>query len=143
MTQPKDINQMERPRRKFAAPAFLSCLNDQCREAEEEDRVRVFQRLAALAEAKATGRPLPPPEGPIEDMGLRVVTYRRSSVRLECRRCGLRFSIDPSQVADAFGESGAPSHWVEEFRALDSWNKAMRPPKRFSVARAFLGVRVA
>ena len=36
-----------------------------------------------------------PPQG-----SLRVVAYRRRSVRLECRECRLRFSLDTAQVTD-------------------------------------------
>jgi transcription elongation factor Elf1 len=39
---------------------------------------------------------------------LRVVAYRKSSVRLACRTCGLRFSIDVKNFADVVAERGRP-----------------------------------
>jgi hypothetical protein len=75
--------------------------------------------------AREAGQPRPTFD-PLTPSGLRVVVHRRSSVRLECRRCGLRFSVDPGQLADVLGD-GQP----EDLRALDSWNKHLRPRKRF------------
>lgn len=40
---------------------------------------------------------------------LRVVAYRKTSVRLGCRNCGLRFSIDISNFADVVAERERPS----------------------------------
>jgi transcription elongation factor Elf1 len=39
---------------------------------------------------------------------LRVVAYRKTSVRLGCRNCGLRFSIDVKNFATAVAERGRP-----------------------------------
>lgn len=38
---------------------------------------------------------------------LRVVAYRRRSVRLECRQCRLRFSLDTAQVTDLLNRIAA------------------------------------
>jgi hypothetical protein len=38
----------------------------------------------------------------------RVVAYRRKTVRLECRKCGLRFSVNWLDVARLLLEAGAP-----------------------------------
>jgi transcription elongation factor Elf1 len=47
------------------------------------------------------------------DKGFRA-TYRRNSVRLECKRCGMRFRIDPGQVADAIKANTLPAV-IEEY----------------------------
>src|SRR5215216_4024256 len=40
---------------------------------------------------------------------LRIVAFRPRSVRLECRECGLRFSIDPENLADTIVRREAPT----------------------------------
>jgi hypothetical protein len=204
VTEPLDIHDMKRPRRRFAGlfDGFLAC--PYC---PPTGGAEMAQRLAQALEAKQAGRE--PPKYP--PFGLRVVVYRRGSVRLECRACGVRFSIEPLQLADAIERraetavereglprvttaaqfratgaaempnlvtvtpemahdgvrvqlrkglsfnmpagvkrgtklrvkgmelevrladpAGAERGLAEELRALDSWNKAMRPRKRFS-----------
>jgi hypothetical protein len=39
---------------------------------------------------------------------LRIVAYRQRSIRIECRRCGLRFSIDPANFADVRARAEVP-----------------------------------
>jgi hypothetical protein len=39
---------------------------------------------------------------------LRIVAYRPKSIRIECRTCGLRFSIDPENFADTVARSESP-----------------------------------
>ena len=45
---------------------------------------------------------------------LRIVAYRKSSVRLECRDCGLRFSIDVDNFARTQAERQRPPAKVIE-----------------------------
>jgi hypothetical protein len=40
---------------------------------------------------------------------LRIVAFRQRSVRLECRECGLRFSIDPENLAETVARREAPT----------------------------------
>jgi hypothetical protein len=48
---------------------------------------------------------------------LRVVAFRPNSTRLECRDCGLRFSVDPENLADAFAQREAPTPAMIEAKA--------------------------
>lgn len=48
---------------------------------------------------------------------LRVVAYRPKSIRLECRECGLRFSIDPVNLADTLAQREAPTPAMIETQA--------------------------
>jgi hypothetical protein len=46
---------------------------------------------------------------------LRVVAYRDRSIRLACRKCGLRFSIDPANYATVIAtKMGPPPGLVEK-----------------------------
>lgn len=40
---------------------------------------------------------------------LRVIAFRIRSIRLECRSCGLRFSVDPDNLADVVAEKQQPT----------------------------------
>jgi hypothetical protein len=51
---------------------------------------------------------------------LRVVAYRTSSVRLGCRECGLRFSIDVENFAHTLAEKQRPSPGQIEAQARAS-----------------------
>ena len=46
--------------------------------------------------------------GQTQTKPLRVVAFRVSSVRLECRECGLRFSIDPENFTRTVAEQKDP-----------------------------------
>src|SRR3954451_284336 len=48
---------------------------------------------------------------------LRVVAYRPNSIRLECRECGLRFSVDPVNLADTLAQREAPTAAMIETQA--------------------------
>ena len=48
---------------------------------------------------------------------LRVVAYRKNSVRLACRTCGMRFSIDVENFADTVAERQRPPAEVVEREA--------------------------
>ena len=47
----------------------------------------------------------------------RIVAYRRRSVRLECRQCGLRFSVDWFELARKLLVDGAPG-WGDQSEAV-------------------------
>jgi hypothetical protein len=47
---------------------------------------------------------------------LRIVAYRKTTARLECRKCGLRFSIDVENFATTMAEQiRLPDQTVEQF----------------------------
>ena len=48
---------------------------------------------------------------------LRVVAFRQKSIRLECRDCGIRFSIDPENFADIVARKHAPPPQAMEAQA--------------------------
>ena len=48
---------------------------------------------------------------------LRVFAYRQKSIRLECRECGLRFSIDPVNLAEVMARQMTPPRDVVEEKA--------------------------
>jgi hypothetical protein len=48
---------------------------------------------------------------------LRVIAYRKTSVRLECRECSLRFSVDVENFAHAVAEQMRPPDAVVEQQA--------------------------
>jgi hypothetical protein len=64
--------------------------------------------LAALANLGSQHKPL------------RVVAFRPRSIRLECRACGLRFSIDPENLADTFAKRQAPTPEMIERQAREA-----------------------
>jgi hypothetical protein len=51
---------------------------------------------------------------------LRIVAFRQKSIRLECRQCGLRFSIDPANLADVIvGREAPPQEVIERWARRD------------------------
>jgi transcription elongation factor Elf1 len=60
-----------------------------------------------------------------EGLELRVVAYRRRSIRLECRLCGLRFSVDEETLAQAIGRE--PSSFTNAM-ALTVYNRHEADP---------------
>lgn len=78
-TRPKNPREMERPNRRFGdvLRAVLSC--PLCR----------YTR-----------------DGKIGEPELRVVAYRRNTVRIECPKCGLRFSVGQDDVVRRISEGG-------------------------------------
>ncbi len=54
---------------------------------------------------------------------LRVVAYRRRTMRFECLVCGARFSLDPFQVTDALAELN-PDHESDLGFARWIWRQA-------------------
>ena len=48
---------------------------------------------------------------------LRIVAFRHKSIRLECRDCGIRFSIDPENFADVVARKHAPPRDAMEAQA--------------------------
>jgi hypothetical protein len=52
---------------------------------------------------------------------LRIVAFRQKSIRLECRECGLRFSIDPANLADVIvGREAPPQEVIEAWARKDA-----------------------
>jgi transcription elongation factor Elf1 len=64
---------------------------------------------------------------------LRVVAYRKSSARLACRECGLRFSIDVENFASTIAEQQRPSDAVLEAQARE---RAAGDPRQYLPALA-------
>jgi hypothetical protein len=64
---------------------------------------------------------------------LRVVAFRQKSVRLECRECGLRFSIDPENLAETVARQKAPTPEKIEAQAREV---AARDPRQYLTALA-------
>jgi transcription elongation factor Elf1 len=125
VTEPLDINEMKRPRRRFN---------------------RVL--LGALA-CPLCGRELSSlkPEDRNSDSvasGGKII-YRRNSVSIKCGHCGMRFSVNPLHMAetierrpDPYSErdlgNGHPQRDARRLRMLDDWNGSMRPRKRFRMS---------
>jgi hypothetical protein len=67
---------------------------------DPKDMQRPNRRLGDVIRA-TVGCPLcrVEPDG----LELRVIAYRRHSIRLECRLCALRFSVDEASLAQAIG----------------------------------------
>lgn len=53
------------------------------------------------------------------DKGVRVVAFRAKAIRLECRGCGLRFSINPENLADVYADQRAPDEAEIERKAVE------------------------
>lgn len=109
VTKRKPLEEMERPYR---------------RAGDEELRKYL---VCPLCQAPAKGLPLPRPEDFEGLPPLRVVAYRQSTVRFECRECGLRFSITKSNYSHAFRKVRvAYREWRE--RAIERYSSDQDEP---------------